>query len=168
MLTSTTLSIKKSCDGRQGVHFSGTAPQNRVSYRSGGDSTPPHNKRPPNRFSSCARSNPRCAPLSSVTSTGSLLTPLLPLTPNLASLPCISTATKSLRSVTTTMTIFDGGWQSNTTKSRLNALCSEFCIAGEGVFQKNFQWFVRKFVGQSPVTGKVFNVEDFSNGYVFA
>ena len=36
----------------------------------------------------------------------------------------------------TTMTIFDGGWQSNTTKSRLNALCSEFCIAGEGVFQQ--------------------------------
>ena len=66
------------------------------------------------------------------------------------------------------MTIFDGGWQSNTTKSRLNALCSEFCIAGEGVFQKNFQWFVRKFVGQSSVTGKVFNVEDFQNGYVFA
>ena len=66
------------------------------------------------------------------------------------------------------MTIFDGGWQSNTTKSRLNALCSEFCIAGEGVVQKNFQWFVRKFVAQSPVTGKVFTVEDFQNGYVFA
>jgi len=68
----------------------------------------------------------------------------------------------------TDMTIFDGGWQSNTTKSRLNALCSEFCIAGEGVFQKNFQWFVRKFVGQSSITGKVFNVEDFENGFVFA
>ena len=26
------------------------------------------------------------------------------------------------------MTIYDGGWQSNTTKSRLNALCSEFCV----------------------------------------
>ena len=34
-----------------------------------------------------------------------------------------------------TVTIFDGGWQSNTTKSRLNALCSEFCIAGEGVLK---------------------------------
>ncbi len=66
------------------------------------------------------------------------------------------------------MTIFDGGWQSNTTKSRLNALCSEFCIAGECVFQKDFQWFVRKFVGQSSITGKVYNVEDFTNGYVFA
>ena len=66
------------------------------------------------------------------------------------------------------MTIYDGGWQSVTTKSRLNALCQEFCIAGEGVFQKDFQWFVRKFVGQSSITGKVFNVDDFTNGYVFA
>ena len=66
------------------------------------------------------------------------------------------------------MTIFDGGYQSKTTKSRLNALCQEFCIAGEGVFQKNYQWFVRKFIAESPITGKVYNVEDFSNGYVFA
>ena len=66
------------------------------------------------------------------------------------------------------MTIYDGGWQSVTTKSRLNALCDEFCIAGEGVFQKDFKWFVRKFVGQSSITGKVFNVDDFTNGYVFA
>jgi|TARA_Y100000015_G_scaffold18346_1_gene17743 hypothetical protein len=68
----------------------------------------------------------------------------------------------------TSMTIFDGGWQTVTTKSRLNALCEEFCIAGEGVFQKNYQWFVRKFVGQSSITGKVFNVDDFTNGYTFA
>ncbi len=64
--------------------------------------------------------------------------------------------------------IFDGGWQTNTTKSRLNALCDEFCIAGEGVFQKDFKWYVRKLVGQSSITGKVFNVEDFTNGYIFA
>ena len=66
------------------------------------------------------------------------------------------------------MTIFDGGWQSVTTKSRLNALCDYFCVDGEGVFQKDFKWFVRKFVGQSSITGKVFNVEDFVSGYVFA
>ncbi len=66
------------------------------------------------------------------------------------------------------MTIFDGGWQSNTTKSRLNALCEEFCIAGEGVFQKDFVWYVRKFVGESSITGKVYNVDNFTNGYVFA
>ena len=65
------------------------------------------------------------------------------------------------------MTIFDGGWQSTTTKSRLNALCSEFCVTGEGVFQKDFVWYVRKFVGQAGQS-KVFNVDDFSNGYVFA
>jgi hypothetical protein len=50
----------------------------------------------------------------------------------------------------------------------LNALCQEFCVAGEGVFQKDFKWFVRKFIGESAVTGKVYNVDDFTNGYVFA
>jgi len=65
------------------------------------------------------------------------------------------------------MTIFDGGWQSVTTKSRLNALCDYFCVAGEGVFQKDFVWYVRKFVGQAGQS-KVFNVDDFTNGYVFA
>ena len=65
------------------------------------------------------------------------------------------------------MTIFDGGWQSNTTKSRLNALCDEFCIAGEGVFQKDFLWYVRKFVGA--INGQnVYKTEDFVSGYVFA
>lgn len=67
----------------------------------------------------------------------------------------------------TDMTIFDGGWQSNTTKSRLNALCDEFCIAGEGVFQKDFVWYVRKFSGQMG-DKKVFVTEDFENGYTFA
>ena len=67
----------------------------------------------------------------------------------------------------TSMTIFDGGWQTNTTKSRLNALCDEFCIAGEGVFQKNYKWFVRKFTGA--INGKnVFVTEEFDNGYIFA
>jgi len=40
------------------------------------------------------------------------------------------------------ITLFDGGWQSNTTKSRLNALMDEFCSPGEGVFQKAYQWFL--------------------------
>ena len=67
----------------------------------------------------------------------------------------------------TDMTIFDGGYQSKTTKSRLNALCNEFCIAGEGVFQKNYQWFVRKFVGA--INGQnVFKTESFTHGYTFA
>lgn len=37
--------------------------------------------------------------------------------------------------------IKDGGWQSNTTKSRLNALLDEFSY-GTRVFQKQFEWFV--------------------------
>ena len=57
------------------------------------------------------------------------------------------------------MTIFDGGWQSNTTKSRLNALINEFCNAvTDGVFQKNYQWFVSD--------NKV--IKEFTNGYTFA
>ena len=67
----------------------------------------------------------------------------------------------------TSMTIFDGDHQTMTTKSRLNALCEEFCIAGEGIFQKNRQWFVRKFAGQNG-TEKVFVTEEFNNGYIFA
>lgn len=67
----------------------------------------------------------------------------------------------------TDVTIYDGGWQSNTTKSRLNAICDAFCISGEGIFQKNFEWFVHKFVGQAG-TSKVYNTVPFVNGYVFA
>ena len=57
------------------------------------------------------------------------------------------------------MTIFDGGWQTNTTKSRLNALINEFCNAvTDGVFQDNFQWFISD--------NKV--IKEFTNGYTFA
>ena len=40
------------------------------------------------------------------------------------------------------MAIFDGGYQSNTTKSRLNALLQEFRPHTK-VFAKNFQWFIK-------------------------
>ena len=75
---------------------------------------------------------------------------------------------KKIAEITDTdMIIFDGGVQSNTTKSRLNALCNEFCITGECVFQKDFAWYVRKFVGC--INGKnIFKTEDFDNGYIFA
>ena len=67
----------------------------------------------------------------------------------------------------TDMTIFDGGYQSKTTKSRLNALCDAFCISGEKVFQKDFSWYVRKCVGA--MNGQsVYKTEEFNNGYVFA
>ena len=55
--------------------------------------------------------------------------------------------------------IFDGGWQTNTTKSRLNALIDRFCNAvTDGVFQKDYQWYIR----DNNVT------RDFDNGYIFA
>ena len=54
--------------------------------------------------------------------------------------------------------IFDGGWQSNTTKSRLNANLSEHGIAGEGVYQKNFEWFIRLY------NGTEFFVTEFRSG----
>ena len=48
--------------------------------------------------------------------------------------------------------LMDGGWQSNTTKSRLNAILSAHGIGGERVFQKNFEWFVRLWNGEEFVT----------------
>ena len=42
------------------------------------------------------------------------------------------------------LSLYDGGWQSNTTKSRLNALCYELAT-GFSVFQKNWDWFVSDF-----------------------
>ena len=56
------------------------------------------------------------------------------------------------------MKIFDGGWQSNTTKSRLNALINEFCNGmTDGVFQKDFAWYIRDNGQTVP----------FESGYVF-
>ena len=43
----------------------------------------------------------------------------------------------------TWLELFDGGYQTNTTKSRLNAILSAFGMDGERVFAKNFQWFVQ-------------------------
>ena len=54
--------------------------------------------------------------------------------------------------------LYDGGWQSNTTKSRLNAILSEHGIAGEGVFQKDYQWFIRLY------NGTEFFVTEFRSG----
>ena len=53
------------------------------------------------------------------------------------------------------LALFDGGWQSNTTKSRLNALCYEFAT-GFGVFQKNWNWFVSDFQNKT--------VKEFADG----
>ena len=47
----------------------------------------------------------------------------------------------SVDTATNDLTLFDGGWQSNTTKSRLNALLEEF-VPSMGIFQKNWTWFL--------------------------
>lgn len=46
----------------------------------------------------------------------------------------------------TWLKIFDGGWQSNTTKSRLNAILSVHGT-GERVFQKQWNWFISTAAG---------------------
>jgi hypothetical protein len=65
------------------------------------------------------------------------------------------------------VTLFDGGWQSSTTKSRLNAILRVHGIEGECVFQKNFKWFIHKFIGQAG-SSPVFNECDFENGMILA
>ena len=54
--------------------------------------------------------------------------------------------------------LFDGGYQSNTTKSRINAIMDEHGIAGEGVFQKDWKWFIRLY------NGTEFFTTEFRNG----
>ncbi len=55
--------------------------------------------------------------------------------------------------------IYDGGWQSNTTKSRLNALINTLCDGTRcGVYQHKFEWFI------------TYNHEtvEFEHGYTFS
>ena len=47
----------------------------------------------------------------------------------------------SLCKISMDLRLFDGGWQSNTTKSRLNALLDEFG-GGDRVIQKDFAWYL--------------------------
>ena len=57
------------------------------------------------------------------------------------------------------VSLFDGGWQSVTTKSRLNAIINGLMDGVKfGVFQRDFQWYV---------TDKGCDVP-FHNGYVLA
>jgi hypothetical protein len=65
------------------------------------------------------------------------------------------------------ISLFDGGWQSSTTKSRLNAILRVHGIEGECVFQKNFKWFIHKFIGNAG-SSPVFVEQDFTNGMCLA
>lgn len=49
----------------------------------------------------------------------------------------------------TWLELFDGGWKTATTKSRLNAILSEHGNS-EYVYQKNFNWFVSTKYGDVP------------------
>ena len=40
------------------------------------------------------------------------------------------------------ITLYDGGWRSNTTKSRLNAVLRANGLPGDSVFQRNHEWFI--------------------------
>ena len=55
----------------------------------------------------------------------------------------------TVNKATMTINLFDGGWQSVTTKSRLNAILDEFAH-GSSVFQRNFTWFLSDFSGFKP------------------
>jgi hypothetical protein len=49
----------------------------------------------------------------------------------------------------TWLELFDGGWKTNTTKSRLNAILKEHGNS-EYIYQKNFNWFVSTKYGDVP------------------
>ena len=49
-----------------------------------------------------------------------------------------------LDTATNDLSISSCGWETVTTKSRLNALLDEFCD-GARIFQKNWEWFISEF-----------------------
>ena len=49
-----------------------------------------------------------------------------------------------LDTATNDLSISSAGWETVTTKSRLNALLDEFCD-GARIFQKNWEWFISEF-----------------------
>ena len=59
--------------------------------------------------------------------------------------------------------VYDGGWQTVTTKSRLNALINELCDGvNQGVYQHKFEWFIT-----DNCDAYKRNVIEFENGYTF-
>jgi len=50
-----------------------------------------------------------------------------------------------------TVQVYDGGWQSVTTKSRLNALINGLCDGRMfGVYQRDFTWYIQDGVSHQP------------------
>jgi len=64
----------------------------------------------------------------------------------------------------TTVEIYDGGWQTNTTKSRLNAIINTLCDGRhQGVFQRDFDWYIQ----DDEIDGVKLTIP-FQHGYTFA
>ena len=63
--------------------------------------------------------------------------------------------------------IFSRGHKTATTKSRLNAIIREHGIDGECIFQRNFEWFVHKFVGKAG-TVSVYVEKEFEEGMILS
>jgi len=66
------------------------------------------------------------------------------------------------------VTLYDGGWQTPTTKSRINAILAEHGVPGEYVFQQNFQWFVRTVQGVKVSDKEGFRTVPFVSGMVLS
>jgi len=68
--------------------------------------------------------------------------------------------------------VYDGGWQTNTTKSRLNALINELCDGyNQGIYQHKFEWFIRddnEGMKRSHAAGYIHQDIPFERGYTFA
>tara|TARA_A100001201_G_scaffold37237_1_gene39090 strand:- start:242 stop:580 length:339 start_codon:yes stop_codon:yes gene_type:complete len=57
--------------------------------------------------------------------------------------------------------VYDGGWQTNTTKSRLNAIINNLCDGmNQGVYQRDFSWYIQD-------DDRTLNVIPFEHGYRF-
>ena len=59
--------------------------------------------------------------------------------------------------------LFDGGHQSTTTKSRLNAILSEHGDCGDKVFAKNFNWFISMNTAEGITTVPFFSSMRLAN-----
>ena len=59
--------------------------------------------------------------------------------------------------------VFDGGWQTNTTKSRLNAILAANGCDNDKVFQKNFDWFVQMDTAQGVTVVPFFSSMNLGN-----
>ena len=65
--------------------------------------------------------------------------------------------------------IYDGGWQSNTTKSRLNAIINTLCDGkNQGVYQHKFEWFIQDDEVDTNTGDTVKFTIPFQHGYTFA